>query len=102
MPFSKWTILIAVFGVLGAVVFFYQFPSYAPQASLDMKLTRPEVIDHARNFLTEMGYDANNLYADANFNFRSGLALYLMESGKSEIFGLDYLVSPVVSATGVK
>jgi len=79
MPFSKWTILIAVLGVLGAIVFFFQFPSYAPQASLDMKLTRTEVIDQARNFLTEMEYDANNLYADANFNFRSSLALYLQD-----------------------
>jgi len=79
MPFSKWTILIAVLGVLGAIVFFFQFPSYAPQASLDMKLTRTEVIDQARNFLTEMEYDANSLYADANFNFRSSLALYLQD-----------------------
>lgn len=65
MPFNRWTFLIAVLGVLGAIVFFWQFPRYAPQASFDMKLTRPEVIDQARSFLKEMGYNADSLDADA-------------------------------------
>ena len=65
MPFSKWTIFVAVLGILGAIVFFWQFPSYAPQASLDMKLTRPQVVDQSRSFLKEMGYNADALDADA-------------------------------------
>jgi len=77
MPFNKWTILIAVLGVLGAIVFFWQFPSYAPQASLDMKLTRPEVIDQSRSFLKEMGYNADALDADATMIFDAGISIYL-------------------------
>lgn len=77
MPFNKWTFLIAVLGVLGAIVFFWQFPRYAPQASFDMKLTRPEVIDQARSFLKEMGYNADSLDADAVMMFDPGIPIYL-------------------------
>jgi len=77
MPFNKWKFLIAVLGVLGAIVFFWQFPRYAPQASFDMKLTRPEVIDQARSFLKEMGYNADSLDADAVMMFDPGIPIYL-------------------------
>lgn len=77
MPFSKWTIPVAVLGLLGAIIYFSQFPSYAPQASLDMKLARPEVIDNARGFLKEMGYDASQLDADATLVFDPGVSIYL-------------------------
>ncbi|MFQ5676458.1 MAG: PP2C family protein-serine/threonine phosphatase, partial [bacterium] len=44
---------------------------------MDLKLTRPEILQEARTFLTEMGYDVSGLDADANFIFDPGIAIYL-------------------------
>ncbi|MFQ5707539.1 MAG: PP2C family protein-serine/threonine phosphatase [bacterium] len=79
MTLSKPFVISVVLGILGAGVFFSLFEKYSPQASLDLQLSRPQVIEHARGVLGQMGYDASRLSADANFQFDSGIALYLEE-----------------------
>ena len=74
---SKSWLGVGLLGVLGAVAFFHLFPTYAPQASVDFRFTRSEVLERARHFLQEEGFDPTTLSGDANFRFDAVVTLYL-------------------------
>ena len=85
MSLLKSLVLVSIFGIAGALVFFSVFPDYSPQASLDLQLTRDEIIANARAYLQEIGYDVEGLEADANLRFDTGVALSLeAEKGLAE------------------
>ena len=85
MSFHRWTIVIAILGLIGAVLFLGQFRQLSPQASVDLRVSRGEIISQARDYLNKLGYSADSLYADANFRYDSGTALYLeLELGLAE------------------
>lgn len=73
----KSLIVIVLLGVVGGGVFFYLFDNYSPLASMDLILTRKEVIKLAREYLAELDYQTAKQDADANFTFDSGIAFYL-------------------------
>ncbi len=85
MSFHKSTIVIAILGLIGALLFVRQFKQLSPQASVDFRFSRAEIISQARDYLGELGYSVDSLYADANFRYDSGTALYLeLELGLAE------------------
>jgi sigma-B regulation protein RsbU (phosphoserine phosphatase) len=71
--------IIVLLGLLGAVSFFSLVSDHAPTAAVNLKLTRSQVIDLARDYLSELTYDVTQLTADANFRFDNGLSFYLEE-----------------------
>ena len=77
MSENRLRVVFYFLGIAGAVVFFQLFGKYSPQASIDLKVTRGEVIDTARNYLRSMQYNIDGLTADAVLAFDSGIALYL-------------------------
>jgi hypothetical protein len=77
MSIPKSIFVVLLLGMLGAVLFFSTYSTYAPQASVDFKFTRAEITALAREYLGKMGYHTDGLTADANFRFDSGTALYL-------------------------
>lgn len=77
MSSAKSLLVIALLGILGAVIYFHLFRNYAPQASVDFEQNRQQIIDLARDYLEQAGYDNKQFTADANFRFDSGIAIYL-------------------------
>ncbi len=77
MAVNRSLVITALFGIVGAVIYFTHVSSYAPAASVNFKLTRSEIMSHARNYLDKLGYDTAELAADANFRFDSGISIYL-------------------------
>lgn len=73
----KSTLLIVLFGLLGAISYWGLFKNYAPQASVDLQFNRNEVTSIARKYLKQLGYNADKLFAEADFIFDSGNNLYL-------------------------
>jgi len=97
MTSNKATFWIVVFGLVGSAVYSYYWKTFSPQASVDLKRSRSEIIDRARDYLEALGYSSAGLDADANFRFDSGTALYLdLELGPAEahqILRADSLVT---------
>ncbi|NIR52429.1 SpoIIE family protein phosphatase [candidate division KSB1 bacterium] len=77
MSLTKSLLIIGALGVIGAFVFFSLYPDYSPRAAVDLQVNRPEILETARGYLHEMGYDTEGLDADANFRYDSDIALYL-------------------------
>lgn len=69
--------ITVLLGILGAVIFFSLFSDYAPTAAVNLKLTRTQIIERAREYLGKLGYDTGHMAADANFRMDSGISLYL-------------------------
>ncbi len=77
MPFSKLTTVTIVLGLVGAIVYFTQFASYSPKASVDLQYSRDEIVDIATEYLSDLGYAVEGMYSDASFRFDSQTAMYL-------------------------
>lgn len=80
MATKKSIIITVILGMLSAAIFFSLYLDYAPQASVDLKYSRQEVIALAKKYLAELGYNTSRLTSDANFRFDSGGAFYLDHS----------------------
>jgi len=77
MPSKRTLFIIVALGMLGALVFFTLVEDYAPQASVNLQHNRTQATEIARHYLGTIGYDAEDLFADANFIFDSSNNLYL-------------------------
>ncbi len=54
-----------LFGALGFVAFIRLVNSVSPQAAVDLRMTRPQILDSAAIFMQELGYRLNGLTEDA-------------------------------------
>ncbi len=80
MVVQRSIIITVLVGMLSATIFFSLYLKYVPQASVDLKYSRQEVIALATKYLADLGYNTSDLASDANFRFDSGVTLYLEHS----------------------
>ena len=57
MSLTKSLIGIGVFGIAGAISFFSLSPTYSPRASVDLQLTRTEIIEKSQMAFYYQGDD---------------------------------------------
>ncbi len=73
---KQWFPLLAI-GLAGLASFLYWYEDVAPQASVDLRISRQEAIDRSRDYLLGLKYDLNGLTPLAHFVFDSETHLYL-------------------------
>lgn len=77
---SYKTSLLVFLAILGLVFFIYQFKATYLSAFINIRFTRQQVIDQARQSLIKWGYQDNHYPVNAQFRVREGLLRYLHKS----------------------
>ena len=73
---TRWLPLL-VLGIAGYVIFFVSYPQVAPQASVDLQLSRSDAIAQAQQYLEDLQYDLDGFSAVAYLVFDGRTQLYL-------------------------
>jgi hypothetical protein len=69
--------MLVLAAIVGAVGFTMLVDSVTPSASVDLRLSRSEVISAARAYMEKLGYPVASLQEDAVFVFAGSTQLFL-------------------------
>jgi len=72
---------LVLLGLAGAISFGLLYDDVAPKASIDLRHDRGEIMEIARAYLTQLGYDLKTYQQDAWFGFEGNSHLYLQTVG---------------------
>lgn len=76
--------LLAVFGALGLLAFFFLYPHVTPKASINLEYSRNEIMQKAADFMERRGFDVRKYRQEAWFQFDGNTQLALQIK-----FGID-------------
>jgi hypothetical protein len=72
---------LLLIGIAGAIAFGMLYKDVAPRASIDLQHDRGQIMEIARGYLTQLGYDLKDYQQDAWFSFDGSSHLYLQTVG---------------------